>query len=288
MSVKSFLKEADDGFSKAPAYLVYSEEPYLLNEALDTVKGSVPKDMRDFALDVFDMDSDEAPAPDNVADALRTVPFGGGRRVVVLNNLQKAAAKFIKALEEGVSAVPEGENLIVLFYRGKLKKAFKDGFGFAKKIPLTMRESELPGWVAAKGRKLGVELAPGAVQYMLGVLGPEMGLLASELQKLTLLGKERIERKDLSGLIRGSADFDAFDLVDALKKGNAERVMGIYRSLSGSIEPYALLGVLNWHYKKTAPGSAGVFELLNEADVAVKTSGGTYPLEHLFIRLLRL
>lgn len=288
MSIKSFQKEAEQGFIKSPAYLIYSEEPYLLKEALKAFKRIVPEDMRDFELDLFDMDSDEAPTPDTVGDLLRTVPFGGGRKVVILDNLHKSKEKFIKALEASVSEPPRESLLALIYQGGKLKRRLKDGFGFAKKIPLVMRENEIPQWIRGKARARGIELAPDAIQYMLGVLGPELGLLASELEKLTLIGKERIGREDLRGLIRGSADHDVFDLVKALKSGNANTVMSVYRSLEGSIEPYGLLGVLNWHYARTASGSEKVFALLNDADIKIKSSGGTYPLEHLLIRLLRL
>jgi len=71
----------------------------------------------------------------------------------------------------------------------------------------------------------------------------------------------------------------------------------IYRTLSETTEPYNLLGAINWHYSKMSLQAndtlrrkdfSRAFELLNDADIQIKTSGGTYPMEHLLVRLLQL
>jgi DNA polymerase III delta subunit len=142
-----------------------------------------------------------------------------------------------------------------------------------------------------KAEAKGIKLTPGAVEYLIGTVGPDAGLLSSEVEKLTLIGKQRLDKDDIAGMVKGSGDYDVFDLIDALRKKNTDSVFRIYRALSETQEPYSLLGALNWHYGRVADGLKNrgeVFALLNEADRMVKSTGGLYPVELLLVRLLRI
>jgi len=128
----------------------------------------------------------------------------------------------------------------------------------------------------------------------MGVLGPDVGLLSSELEKLALIGKGHIDTQDIQSIVRGSGDYDVFDLVNALRDKDADKVFRVARILQTTQESYGLLGAINWHYTRMATREQGrkayyarVFQLLNEADIRIKTSGGTFPLEYLLVRLLQ-
>jgi len=96
--------------------------------------------------------------------------------------------------------------------------------------------------------------------------------------------------------VKGNSDFDVFDLIDAIRVKNTGKVFRISKILQETQEPYSLLGAINWHYSRMASKGREeestyykkVFHLLREADLRTKSSGGTYPLEDLFIRLLRI
>ena len=144
----------------------------------------------------------------------------------------------------------------------------------------------------------GLSLTDSAVEYLIGAVGPDVGLLSSELRKLTMTGKKSLDAADIKEYVRGSGDYDVFDLVNALKAKNTTEVMRIYKTLSETQEPHSLLGALNWHYSRVpqrkGPGRKGngsrqeIFALLSEADLMLKSTGGVYPVEYLLFRLLRL
>ena len=166
-----------------------------------------------------------------------------------------------------------------------------------KTICLDIRENDLPVWIKEKIRQKGITIKDDAVGYLIGVVGNDIGLLSSEVEKLASFGNETITISGIKEIIEGSRDYSVFDLTNALREKNIEKVFRIYRTLSETTEPYNLLGAINWHYSKMSMQAndmrqrkvfSRAFELLNNADIQIKTSGGTYPMEHLLIRLLQL
>jgi len=289
MSIKNFIDEAEKGL-KSPAYILHAGDSYLLREALFHMKQAIPEDRRDFLLTVFDMDSPEAPPLEQVIDVLRTVPFFGGRKTVVMDNSQKLLKKDIEILARYLEK-PSPDAALVLLCAGDLKKTLKDALAGAKAIALDIREKEIPAWLLQRAASRGIRLTPAAVEYLIGTVGPEAGLLASEVEKLAVSGKKTLDAPDIKEIVTGSGGYDVFDLIDALRAKNADRVFRIYRSLSEVQDPYGLVGALNWHYERASSkwkDREKVFSILNEADVMMKSSGGAYPVEYLLARLLRL
>lgn len=292
MSMKAFIKEVQKGLPGA-AYLLYSSEPYLLKEAEFFVRAGIPEASRDFCFDVFDAlgPAGSGTPSEQIVDVLHSVPLVGDRRVVVLENAQ--ALKDLSAFERYVASPSPGALLVMLYVasgRG-LKKSWDALRQGARSISVDLRESELPAWMAHRAAKLGFTFSGDAIEYLLGVIGPEPGLLASEIDKLSRLGRQTLARQDIEELVRGSGGYDPFDLVDALKKRDVDQVLAIYRALSETHDPQGLMGAINWHYSKTGMDSARaerVFAILHETDAALKSTGGYYPLEYALLRLLRV
>ena len=298
MSIKTFLQEIDKGLA-SPAYLLYAANEYPIEEALSAVKKTIPETEMDFNFNVFDMDSaDSIPAVGEIIDTLNTISFFGSRRYVVVRNLQKISAKEFKKFQS-YTANPSPNSSLLMSYTGTLKKEMKESTKGLKAICLDIRGNDLSVWIKEKARQKGVTIKDDAVEYLIGVAGDDVGLLSSEIEKLASSGNETITITGIKEIVEGSRDYSVFDLTNALRERNAEKVLRIYKKLSETTEPYNLLGAINWHYSKMSmqatPSSSGqrkdfsrAFEILNDADIQIKTSGGAYPMEHLLIRLLRL
>jgi len=259
------------------------------------VSGAMPEGERSFGLSVYDLDGiDEVPPLEQVIDVLNTLPFAGARRTVLLENVQELRKEEVERLE-GYGANPSPSSVFILFYRGKPKAYFGGIMKRAKAISLDMRDQDIPAWIREKARQNGLVLTDNAIEYLIGFVGPDIGLISSELEKFVLIGKSPISRDDIVDIVIGGSDYTVFDLVDALKDRNAERVFRIAKALQGSADSYSLLGAINWHYSRLSQRDKGktgyydrVFGLLHEADVSIKTSGGAFPMEYLLIRLLRI
>jgi DNA polymerase-3 subunit delta len=290
MSFQAFLHELEKGLP-LPVYLFYGSEPFLHEEAMQAIKGLVPEGERDFNLNIFDLSlSVEETMPfDQILDVANTFSFFGKRRFIVLEgNLQKVSKKNLKSLEAYISNPATG-SVFVILHEGVLKKETREKFRALKPISLDIRESEIPYWIKQRAAMKDIEISNEAADYLIGLIGPDLGLLSAEIEKISLLGKKRINVDDISDIIAGGRIYSIFDLVNALKEKDTEKVFKIYKTLRYTAEDYSLIGALNWQYGRNLPPlSFRLFELLNMADIDIKSSGRTFPMEYLLIKLLRL
>lgn len=294
MSLRHFIQEKDKGL-KAPVYFLYAGEQYLLKEASLLASETIPEAERGFCLDIFNLDeSDNALLFEQIVDILNTRPFMGSRRIMVVENIQELVKKDMQRLEAYVSNPSDCAVLLLLHKGSPLKGQFKDFIKKVKTVSLDIRPQDFPLWIKEKLQKDGLTMTDEAIKYLLGLIGPDAGLVSSELEKFALLGRRHIDIADIAGLVSGGGAYGVFDLGNAIEAKNSEKAFRIVRSLLETTEPYGLLGALNWHYAKKASTDKGrggyyrkIFDILHEADLNIKSSGGNFPMEYLLIRLLQ-
>jgi DNA polymerase-3 subunit delta len=298
MSYQTFLKETGKGLP-APVYLFFASDQFLLREAIKVIKRLVPEAEREFNLHLFDflVPADENMTFDRILDVANTVSFFGGRRITVLSgNLNKFLKKDLERLNTYISDPPPGSVLVIL-HQGTFSREAREKFRALKPVSLDIRESEIPSWIKQRAQTKGMEVTDEASDYLIGLIGPDLGLLSSEVEKISLLGKKRIDVEDVSDIVTGERLYSIFDLANALRERDPERVFRIYKTLRETSEDYSLIGALNWQYgrnlhPKSSPAEneyfLRVFELLNSVDRDIKSSGRTFPMEYLLVKLLRL
>jgi DNA polymerase-3 subunit delta len=297
MSFRNFTDEIKKNLSSSN-YLLVSSDLFLQTEAISLIKGLVAPEERDFNFHSFDLlssDNDKLPF-EQILDVLNTASFFSGRKFVVIENVQKLLKNDLQKLESYLLN-PSDSSSMILLNAGTLKKEMKDRLKGAKQIVLDIREREIPAWLQERARLKGFEISDSTATYLLGIVGPDLGMLSSELEKLMLTGSSKIEKKDIIEVVEGKRTYSTFALIDAIKARDTEKTFKIYGVLKETEEPYSLLGALNWQYgqfmgAKNTPADRNyyykVFDLLHKADVAVKSSGTYYPVELLLVRLLRL
>lgn len=297
MSYRDLLAEAKKGFPAA-AYLFSASDRFLLSEAVSLLKRGIPDDQRDFLFHLFDLQSTEADRlpVEQIIDVLNTVPFFGGRKIVVVDNAQKLLKKDLGVLARYLAA-PSESSLLALLHAGTVKKEQKEGLKAARHLILDLAERDIPRWLVEKAKVSGLSLPERTASSLLSLIGPDLGMLSSELDKLLALGKEKVTDDDLAEIVESKRTYNAFALIDAIRAGRTEEAFRIYHLLRETDEPYSLLGALNWHYSRLFEGktnrqdrdrAARVFGLLHEADAGTKTTGGGYPLELLLMKLMQL
>ena len=296
MSYRHFLDEIEKGLP-SKNYLLIASDHFLHAEAAALVRDLVPPEERDFSFHSFDLASpaQENASFDMILDVMNTVPFFSGQKLVVIGNLQKAAKKDLKKMEDYLQR-PSESTTAVLLHEGSLKKDAKEALKGVRQIVLDIREADIPAWIAAKAALRGLAISRDAAAYLLAVIGPDLGMLSTEIEKLTLLGRPSISQDDIAEIVEGKRTYGVFDLVNAIRARDAEKAFAIYGVLRETEEPFSLMGALNWQYSqqmgaKNSPAEkeylSNVFHLLNRADLGIKT-GGFYPLEMLLFKLLRL
>ncbi len=164
--------------------------------------------------------------------------------------------------------------------------------GSATSIALTLRNHELPAWMREKAKGMGFVISGDEVNYLIGVIGSDLGLLSSEIEKLAHMRTAGPSGSDITGLVEGSGSYSVFDLAKAIEEKSSYKAFKIYRSLEGLIEPQGMLGAINWHFtnksRKDAAFLNKAIEILHETDIGIKSSGSYYPLEYMLVRLLAI
>lgn len=297
MSYRKFLDEVKRGLPER-VYVFSAADQFLQSEAISLLRRLVPMEEREFSFHSFDLGAAEAERLpfEQILDVLNTASFFTGRKIVVTENLQKLPKKDFPRLKRYLADPAEG-SLLALFHSGSEKKELREAMKGIRQFSLDIREKDIPAWLREKAKMKGVGLDSAAAEYLVNVIGPDLGMLSSEIDKLSLVGKDRVGVDDVRDIIEGKRSFSAFDLVAALRARDPEKAFRIYRVLRETEEPYSLLGVLNWQFARGTADSKGkeardyalrVFSLLHEADVSVKTSGSQYPMELLLVRLLQI
>ncbi len=294
MSYRNFLDELKKGLP-SPAYLFVSSDPFLHTEAVSSVMELVPPEERDFSFHTFDLMNSGALPFEQILDVLNTVPFFAGRKFVVVGNSQKLLKKDVERLGRYLQN-PSETSVLILLNVGTAKKELKDAAKGLKQIVLDIGERDIPAWVKLRASARGVGMSDGAVDYLIGTIGTDLGLLSSEIDKFALIGKQDIAKEDIEEIIESKRTYNAFALVDAIGAKDVERAFRIYKVLQETEEPYSLLGALNWQFGRSLAGAASaagrdyyynVFAALHKADAGIKTGSG-YPMELLLLRLLGL
>ncbi|NOZ25230.1 MAG: DNA polymerase III subunit delta [Nitrospirae bacterium] len=293
MSRRQFLKEMEDGLP-SPLYYLHAKDSFLVKDAVDRIGELVPEETREFNVMIYDAES--APPAHAVIDVLNTPGFFGDRKIVVMRNIQSMKKRELRLLLNYIDNPSSGSVFVMLSLKPPdkaMREKFKDA---VRVVSLDMSPQEIRSWLRDVVRRKGVDITPAAVSLLMATSGTDMGVLYGEAEKACLLGKRRVDADDISELMHGSASYSVFSLVDALASGDKTKVFRIYSAVRDTLDPFAVLGAVNWKYselsKKGALRKDGyfseVFRCLAEADRRLKTSGGEYPLEELFVRLLRI
>ena len=294
MSIKQFQQELSKGMP-APVYLLYSSEDFLLYEALSAIKEQF-SDAVGFNFDAYDIKSPDDTIPvEQIVDIVNTMPFISARRIVVIHNVQKLAKKDVQKIEAYLLN-PTDTALLVMFHTGAAPKLFgAAASGNIKTIALTVQEKDLPLWIKEQAKQKKVRLTDSAVEYLLTMVGTDLGMLSAEIEKLACFISDRvIDVADLRSVIYSGVEYTAFDLLDAIKRKDAKEVFRIFENVTKNQEPQMLLGALNYYYgrqgsayqQKDPSGPFHTIKLLHEADIDIKTSR-KYVIENLLVKLLK-
>ncbi len=224
-----------------------------------------------------------------VLDSLNTFSFFSDRKTVIVQNINKLK----KAELQPISAYlgdPSTTSTLFMMYHGQLKAAQREAFSPSAIISLDMDRHELRSWTAEYAMRAGLTMQEQIVHYLMEMLGNDAGLIVSEIDKLSLLGKDRIDMKDVAGVLYGEADVDTFELTRAIASGNrkaAFKLASAFRDADSGM----LLGALNWQITRNRgridPKKLFYnYGVLLEADTMNKSAGTRYPLEILITKLL--
>ncbi len=116
----------------------------------------------------------------------------------------------------------------------------------------TPRFNALSHWVRAELKDAGVRVERDVPETLADLFGEDLPSIAAEIQKLAVMDEE-LSSKRVRQIVNRPASRDAFDLIEAVSKGEAARALSVIRSLTAQGEaPPRVLGALTWQYNLVA------------------------------------
>jgi DNA polymerase-3 subunit delta len=219
-----------------PAYLIHGDDHGRLGERRARLRALAEVEGGAQGVELFE---GERANPDGVASALSAMTFALGRRFVIVDGVERWKDKDLDALELTMANLPP-DTTVAFFAReeGRMKTparliAAVKGAGGDLDEESTVKPWELPKWVAARARELGLELEGGAARALVAHVGERQQRLLRELEKLALelgpggqIGLTEIEERTAP-----SAELRAWTLADALVAGEEAEATRAYLAL---------------------------------------------------------
>ena len=219
-----------------PAYLIHGDDHGRIAERRARLRRLAEAEGGAQGVELFE---GEAASPGAVARALSAMTFAIGRRFLIVDGVERWKDRELDALEAALANMPP-DTTVSFFARedsrtktpARLQAAVRAAGGDVA-AEATVKAWELPKWVAARARELGLQLESGAASALIAHVGDRQQRLLRELEKLALeLGPgARIGLAEVEECSARSAELRAWTLADTLVAGDEALATRTYLAL---------------------------------------------------------
>ncbi len=209
-------------------YILYGHDDFSLREALAELKQEMGVEELGLA-DIATLEGQKLSLNELVATC-NTLPFLSPRRLVIVEGLlgrferdrRRGATPELgewKGLKEYVSGIPPSTILVLVdgaLGRGNpLLRQLVPNARVREFQPI--RGTVLRNWIRSRVRDRGGDISPTALRLIMDVVGENLWILSSEIDKLCLYAQSRqIEESDVQLLVSQAREANIFALVDAM------------------------------------------------------------------------
>ncbi|MDQ1144973.1 DNA polymerase-3 subunit delta [Bacillus sp. SORGH_AS 510] len=246
----------------APIYLLYGTEAFLINETKQLLLNHIlDEEEKDFNFSAYDLE--ETPIDVALEDA-ETFPFLGEKKVVFLHNpvfltAEKTREKVVHDLSKLEAYLKEPAPYTVMVIsapyekldeRKKITKELKRNAELveAKKL----NEHELKNWIKDRASGNGIEIEAAAIDQLLALVGTNMFMITTEVDKLALYAAEhkRIDVDLVEKLVARSLEQNIFTLIEKVVQRRLDEALRIYYDLlKQNEEPIKILALLAGQFR---------------------------------------
>jgi DNA polymerase III subunit delta len=232
-----------------PAYLIHGDDHGRIGERRSRLRALAEAESGAQGVELFE---GEASVPDAVAAALAAMTLAFGRRFIIVDGIERWKDKDMDGLEAALRAMPP-DTTVAFFARedsrtkapARLRAAVIRAGGDIS-AEESVKPWELPKWVIARARELGLQMQPDAARALVSHVGDRQQRLLRELEKLAL-GSEpgaTVDTTAVEELTAPSAERRAWSLADALVAGDGAGGVRLYLALRAQGE--RVPGLLYW------------------------------------------
>jgi len=232
-----------------PAYLIHGDDHGRIAERRARLRAMAEQESGTQGVELFE---GEAATPEAVANALNALTFAIGRRFIIVDGVERWTDKQLDPLVTTLEQPPPDTTVAFFAREDGRTKAPKRLHDAIKKAggDIAAEESvkpwELPKWVIARARELGLQLEPDTARALIAQVGDRQQRLLRELEKLALYAGTgaRVDAALLDELAAPSAEHRAWSLADTIVSGDAQAATALYLTLRSQGE--RLPGLLYW------------------------------------------
>ena len=232
-----------------PAYLIHGDDHGRISERRRRLRELAESESGTQGIEVFE---NEAATPEAVANALNALTFALGRRFIIVDGTERWTDKQLDPLVTALQDVPPDTTVAFFAREDGRTKAPKRLYEAVEKAggDISAEESvkpwELPKWVIARARELGLQLEPDTARALIAQVGDRQQRLLRELEKLALYAGRgaRVDTAMLDELAAPSAEHRAWSLADAILGGDPATATRLFLTLRSQGE--RLSGLLYW------------------------------------------
>ncbi|RPI26958.1 MAG: DNA polymerase III subunit delta [Acidobacteria bacterium] len=228
MNIGEFQKASSN---PDPVYLLIAGQAYFRRIVYEHCRNQVQESARAFDWSVFDLEQEPV---NELVQVARTLPWMSARRWVYAKNVDRADSKLLLPYLQK----PSERTVLVL-------EVEKPPAGWP---PVTRIEPadqiDLMRWLSRKVSHEGYEAEPGALEALVEIVGEDLQLLESELEKQLLHCYEGklITVDSVRDMALNGRQYGIFALTDAIAEGKAKEALKILAKLyeNGMAAPLVL------------------------------------------------
>jgi DNA polymerase-3 subunit delta len=224
-AVDKFRRDISEG-APGTLYILHGEERYLRDRTLESLRAILPGGSSDFNYRRLEW---KRAAADDIYAAVNTPPASCERTIVEVRDFDLFGASETdrRTLCDIFSDMP-GYVCLVFVYdtadyksdgRMEIARAIKK---YAQVVEFGPQDApRLSKWVTTHFRRLGKNISGGDALYLIGQTDGYMASLSGEIGKLAAyVAGETITRRDIDAVVAPTPDAAAFQLTDAIARGN--------------------------------------------------------------------
>jgi DNA polymerase III subunit delta len=231
------------------AYLIHGDDHGRIAERRRRLRALAEAESGVQGIELFE---NETATPEAVANALNALTFAIGRRFIIVDGVERWTDKQLDPLVTALTDIPP-DTTVAFFARedsrtkapNRLHDAVRQADGDIS-AESSVKPWELPKWVIARARELGLQLEPDTARALITQVGERQQRLLRELEKLALYAGPgaRVDATLLEELAAPSAEHRAWSLADTIVSGDAQAATALYLTLRSQGE--RLPGLLYW------------------------------------------
>jgi DNA polymerase III subunit delta len=275
---------ADVASELKPVYLLTGSDRPKIQRALRRLRDRIGEDAVEL------LSAEGATGEDAVAACNSMGLLGGGRRLVVVEDVERWKAGDVKAV--GAYLTSPAPDTVLALVANELKKASALGKASAKAGEILVYDvvrRRLPEWVAKQFAERNVTVEPEAARILVEIVGEDPEELASEVDKIaTWAGGDAITAADIARLAAGCAEVPGYELTDAWGRRDLPAALAACQTLlERSGDPVsrtvpALIGLLVGHVGRVRDCQALAAEGLTAKEAAARLKRHPFYVEKLY------